>query len=270
MQTQSRSRLGEILVKAKIIDELQLRSALARQDQWGGRITTTIVEMGFQDEDTVYSALARALKVELMHLGTVNKDAQALAKFDASYAEEKGIFPVSLKDNGKSLILAMADPTDLETVDEAGRRSRARVTVVIASETEIRHAIMRHYRNIDPGAGATGRARKAVQEAGTPTSGDDDDFKITDMSGRTVMKRLSDIVDPNAPKAPPPASVAAPGQGSAADMLDEMMAAPAAASPTFTEDELKRIEAVRTNQEKSARVMQALTDLLIEKGLMRR
>lgn len=270
---QSRSRLGEMLVKAKVIDEMQLRSALARRDQWGGRISSTLVDMGLADEESLYATLAKELKTELVHLGKQPRDAQALAKFDVQYAEEKGIFPLSLKDNGKTLVLAMADPTDLETVDEAGRKSRARVIVVIASETEIRHAIMRHYRNVDPGALPMGRARKAVQEAGTPTSNDDDDFKVTDMSGNTVSKHISQLTPSRRSggrwedegKAPAPAASAA---GSASDMLDAMFES--AAAPAFTDEELKRIEAVRLNQDKSARVVQALADLLIEKGLMKR
>ena len=35
----SRSRVADILLKAKVIDELQLRSARAQHEQWGGRLT---------------------------------------------------------------------------------------------------------------------------------------------------------------------------------------------------------------------------------------
>ena len=258
---QSRSRLGEMLVKAKVIDEMQLRSALARLEQWGGRIASTLVDMGLADEESLYATLARELKVELVHLGRQARDAQALAKVDVQVAEDKGIFPMALKDNGKTLVLAMADPTDMETLDEVGRKARARVTVVIASETEIRHAIMRHYRNVDPGVVPAGRARKAVQEAGTASSGDDDDFKVTDMSGNTVAKHISQIS--GAPKGAPASFTV-----SASDMLDAMFAS--APGHAFTDDELKRIEGVRVNQEKSARVVQALQDLLADKGLLKR
>ncbi|HYO71337.1 MAG TPA: hypothetical protein VEU33_35190, partial [Archangium sp.] len=41
-----RNRIGEILVKARVIDEMQLRSALAQHDQWGGRLSRIITDMG--------------------------------------------------------------------------------------------------------------------------------------------------------------------------------------------------------------------------------
>ncbi len=83
-------------------------------------------------------------------------------------AEQKGIFPVALKDNGKTLVLAMADPTDLNTVDQVAARARARVIVVIASDREIENAILRHYRGQEPVSMSTRYSgqRRALESAG--------------------------------------------------------------------------------------------------------
>lgn len=46
-------RLGEALLKAGLLDNFQLQSALGRQRQWGGRLGTALIELGFIDEGTL-------------------------------------------------------------------------------------------------------------------------------------------------------------------------------------------------------------------------
>lgn len=278
-----RNRIGDILVKARVIDELQLRSATAQQDQWGGRISRIVAELGLANEDVITSAIAQGLNMQRVSLGNISKDPGALAKVDVTLAEQKGVFPVSLKDNGKTLVLAMADPTDLSTIDQVAAKSRARIVPMVAGEYEIEHAILRHYRNQEPSASIGSRfSPTSKKDAGSDSDsgqGDDDDFKIVDMSGKTVMKRISDIVDPNAAAAPPPAAApvaAAPPPppppaptSSASDLLDEILAGGGGSAPAgFSEEEMQRLLAVQANQEKSSKILRALLELLFEKGAM--
>ncbi len=272
-----RNRIGDILVKARVIDELQLRSALAKLDQWGGRLTRILMEMGLANEETIISAICQGLNMQRVQLGNVTKDAGALAKVDVTLAEQKGVFPVALKDAGKTLVLAMCDPTDLVTIDQVVAKSRARVVAMVAGDREIEHAILRHYRNQDPSTPTVGGAyNPAMQKADVGEDGEDE-FKIVDMSGKTVMKRLSDIVDPNAqppapappppaPAPPPPAPVL-PRASAAADMLDEILAG-GSAPAGFSPEEMQRLESLQANQEKSSKILRALLELLFEKGAL--
>src|SRR6185295_6114981 len=111
----SRSRVGDFLLKANVIDELQLRSARAQHAQWGGRLGKLIAEMGLADEDRIADAIAQAMKVPREQIGSA-RDPGALAKLDAAFCEQHAVFPVRLDNNGKSLVLAMADPSDLEVM----------------------------------------------------------------------------------------------------------------------------------------------------------
>jgi hypothetical protein len=258
-----RNRIGELLVKARVIDELQLRSALARHDQWGGRLSRVVTDMGLAKEDVVLAAIAQATGTQRMTLGNLTRDAGALAKVDVTMAEQKGIFPVALKDNGKTLVLAMADPTDLNTVDQVAARARTRVIVVIASDREIETAILRHYRGQEPVSMSTRYSgqRRALDSAGEE---DGDEFKVVDMSGNTVVKRVADVAPPQA--APQPAAAA--GGSSASDLLDEILAGGSSAPAGFTPEELLRLETVRVNQEKSSKILRALLELLLEKNAL--
>ena len=259
MAAPQRNRIGELLVKARVIDELQLRSALARHDQWGGRLSRVVTEMGLATEETVLSAIAQGTGTQRMHLGNITRDPGALVKVDVTTCENKGIFPVALKDNGKTLVLAMADPTDLNTVDQVAARARARVQVVVASDREIEHAILRHYRGQEPVMSTryTGDEQHSPEESlGTG------EFKVVDMSGKTVVKRMA--LQAEEPEITNPAATPA----SAGDLLDEILAGGSPTPAGLTPEELQRLEAVRVNQEKSSKILRALLELLLEKGAL--
>jgi hypothetical protein len=278
MAAPSRNRIGEILVKARVIDDLQLRSAMATQDQWGGRISRIVADLGLATEDTITEAICQGTGMQRVQLGNITKDAAALSKVDVTLAEQKGVFPVALKDNGKTLVLAMADPTDLATVDQVVAKSRARVVVMVAGEREISNAIMRNYRNQEPVVSTRFQPRASnPQEASTVTeSEDEDEFKVVDMSGKTMVKRIADILPPEAPVAVAAASAPAPraaekpgppvpGGSSAGDILDEILAG-GTPSNEWTAEDLQRLQTLQQNQEKSSKILRALLELLLEKG----
>lgn len=259
-----RSRVGEILVKAGVIDDLQLRSALAQYDQWGGRLGKLVADMGLADEEAVADAIARAMQMQRAQLGHIAKDAGALAKLDVHLAEEHGVFPVSLRDNGKSLVLAMADPTDLELLDLLAAKTRARIQPLVAGESEIQNAILRYYKNQEPLPAAEPRARQAHRRAEETAGEDDGEFKITDISGKTMIRHIGDIeaeamTDPGAARAAPPAAA-----GSTGDLLDEILGGPSGSE--FTPEDVQKLETLRVNQEKSAVILRALLQILVEKG----
>ncbi|WP_375770826.1 general secretion pathway protein GspE [Archangium gephyra] len=268
-----RNRIGEILVKARVIDEMQLRSALAQHDQWGGRLSRIIADMGIAKEDTLTEAIAQGLGMQRVQLGTA-KDVGALAKLDVGLAEQKGVFPVSLRDNGKTLVLAMADPTDLQTIDQVAARSRTRVVPVVAGDREIQNAILRHYRNQDPAVTHSSHSApsRSSSASSSSSSGDEDEFKVVDMSGKTVVKAIADIAPnmarENARQAAAPAPSRPGGTSSATDMLDEILSASPSPAEVFSPEEMQRLQAVQANQEKSSKILRALLELLLEKGMV--
>ncbi|MCP3144237.1 GspE/PulE/PilB domain-containing protein [Pyxidicoccus xibeiensis] len=269
MAAPSRNRIGEILVKARVIDDLQLRSALASQDQWGGRLSRIVADLGLATDETIAEAICQGLGMQRVQLGNITRDAGALARVDVTLAEQKGIFPVGLKDNGKTLVLAMADPTDLSTLDQVAAKSRARVVVMVASEREIEHAILRHYRNQEPVSSTRFSGSPSQSSSGGEFDEQgEDEFKVVDMSGKTVVKRIADIVPPGSPATAPAEKPGPPVPGagaSAGDILDEILAGGTPKSE-WTEEDLQRLNTVQQNQEKSSKILRALLELLLEKG----
>jgi hypothetical protein len=250
----SLSRLKDILLKAQLVDELQLRSAMARMDQWGGRLPAVLVELGFVDEEQLVETIGKSLKMPVTHLGTVVKDPAALARVDVKFCEENAVFPVILKE--RVLTLAMADPTELGVIDAVSAKANARVSPVLASESEITAAIARHYKglHVEPKSYSM---RKRVTHELPASEGGNLPESVFQLDTRAPPK-------PNAPtgvlgKAP-----------SANTLLDEILGDDPTEAPKdgFTEEELIRLDACRLNQEKASTIIRALTELLTEKGYM--
>jgi hypothetical protein len=247
------TRIRDIIIKARLIDELQLKSALGRQAQWGGRLPRILVDMGMVNEEVMTEALSRALSVPVHHLGNVVKDPAALSRIDETTCTEQGVFPLQLKE--RSLVLAMADPTDIATIDGLQAKLGVRITPVLAAESEITAAIARHYRG-DDGRATAQRAQRSNRHE-VPMSGEAQIFEL----------------DTSPP--PPTSEHAQPAPGSfmsrppsANTMLDEMFGEDEGGPSTdgFTEEELVRLDAARLNQQKTHAILTAVEALLSEKG----
>ena len=67
-------RLGEMLIKANVIHEFQLNSALSFQRQLGGRLGASLIRLGYIDEEKLLQFLA-----EQFSLTRVNLEAQTIS-----------------------------------------------------------------------------------------------------------------------------------------------------------------------------------------------
>src|SRR5437762_9471324 len=111
-----RIRIGDLLVKAGVITDLQLKAALAEQSQWGGKLGDILVRMEFVTEEVLVRALSKQTGIPRADLNG-EPDRNALSKIAPDMAEEYGVVPVTLIDDGRTLILAMSDPNNVNVTD---------------------------------------------------------------------------------------------------------------------------------------------------------
>ncbi len=250
------ARLRDLLLKSKLVDEFQMRAAMGRLEQWGGRLTGIIVDLGFVDDEAMVQALSQAMRIPVMHLGMVVKDQALLSKVDPVWCQEHGVFPVSLQN--RVVTLAMSDPTEVDAVDYVQQRVGARVQVVVAPEGEIRAAIAKHY---------YGQSVPATRRP--PTSAKDAHIEST--RGEVFELDTSSPPKPGeGPTAAPNASDGWLGRAPSANtLLDDFLDdAPAEKADGLSAEELKRLESAVANQAKTGAILQALNTLLREKGYL--
>jgi len=146
-------RLGEMLVDAGLISPAQLQDALRHQRFAGGRMGTNLVALGFVSEEVLMDFLAHQTGVPRADLRAVNVDPVALKRVPRRLAEQLTILPLAFKEP-KTLVLAMADPSDLNAIDSARFASGLTIEPVVASHSALRNAIADQYRKLEASAPA--------------------------------------------------------------------------------------------------------------------
>ena len=142
----ARKPLGKMLLEEGRIDELQLRSALTHRERWGGRIGEALVAMGFVSEQVMLTALSRQLGVPVVELGRIRVPRAVVQLIPERLIRQRRAFPVvwlGTPPRG-SLVVAFADPADLQAVDEVAFAAGVDVRPVLAGAQDLEQAIARH------------------------------------------------------------------------------------------------------------------------------
>ncbi len=116
MKTDTTVRMGDVLLKSGRITPEQLELALKEQAQTGEKLGVVLQRLGVITEREVGEILADQAGVRHVSLPEEQILAEAVALIPQSFAEERFLMPISIR--GKTLVVAMANPMDLETIDE--------------------------------------------------------------------------------------------------------------------------------------------------------
>ncbi len=156
------SRLGELLVKENLITEEQLKQALDHQRQHGGRLGTSVVKLGFINDDEITAVLSRQYGVPSINLKSYEVDPQVIKLIPQETAQRYMIVPLSRV--GSTLTIAMVDPTNVFAMDDIKFMTGFNVEPVVASESAIREAIEKFY----GGASAEEELDKVMKDLAGP------------------------------------------------------------------------------------------------------
>ncbi|HKR65390.1 MAG TPA: hypothetical protein VJZ00_16780 [Thermoanaerobaculia bacterium] len=138
-----RQNLGDMLIAANLIDEVQMRIALEEQKQTGKRFGSTLVDLNFIDENVLAAFLSKQIDIPCISLLHIELPKKVLRKLTRGTAVECKAVPV--RTDGDRLEVAMVDPTDIEIIDRLERATGMTVVPLIAPESSIRTMIERCY-----------------------------------------------------------------------------------------------------------------------------
>lgn len=139
-----RQNLGEMLVAANLIDEVQMQVALAAQRQSGKRFGSTLVELKFIDENVLAAFLSKQMDVPCISLLRIDIPKRVTRKLTRDVAVACRAIPVRIDDDGR-LEVAMVDPTDIDTVVRLETATCMTVSPLIAPESSIRSMVEKLY-----------------------------------------------------------------------------------------------------------------------------
>lgn len=139
-----RITLLEMLLRAGLIDEKQFDGALRNRVLHGGKIGTSLIELGFVNEVDLARFLGKKLAVPYVSPEKLKKiSAETIAALPIELALKYQAIPLKLEK--KKLVLAMVDPSDLKAVDEISFATGFIIRPVIAPEVRLMEALSVYY-----------------------------------------------------------------------------------------------------------------------------
>src|SRR5438270_1028509 len=186
-------RIGELLLKEKLITPEQLQQALTQQKANGGKLGFNLVKMGFVKDDQITALLSKQYGVPSINLTQFKLDPTIIKLVPNETARKYQIIPLSR--SGSTLTIAMTDPTNVFAMDDIKFMTGYTVEPVVASEIAITEAVEKYYpaggkgggaapaKGGKPGAaGSSGStlemASKGLEELQATLGGDADDVEV--------------------------------------------------------------------------------------------
>ncbi|MBQ0958825.1 Flp pilus assembly complex ATPase component TadA [Ideonella sp. 4Y11] len=172
MARPERVRLGDLLIKEGLLAPEQLERALEEQRRTGRKLGRTFVDNGWVTEEQVARLIARQLGMPFVELQPQSLRPELIKLLPEVQARR--LRAVVLSEEGASLRVGMADPTDIGAYDELGRLLRRPIEVSVVTEGAFLAAIERSYQRSDEIAGL---ARELTSELGAA------DTRLADVLG---------------------------------------------------------------------------------------
>jgi type IV pilus assembly protein PilB len=262
-------RVGEILVRAGVIDEMQLSSALGEQSRWGRRLGVTLIKMGMVEEGHLVRALAKQLDLPVASLAGKRISDDVIALVPMRVASEHGVIPLFVKkeDRTTHLFLGMEDPSNLAVLDDLSFRTGMEIHPVMVGPSELGEAMDRYYLGSTAGNAAHSDAERPGEVSG-PGAGD--------AMGERNLRRVQDEKDE---QTPPGLREAAQSTATSAGDSESENAELSPASrdteiqlkepaPALPDGLLEDVARAILETEHTRKVAKAIAQLLIEKGIL--
>ena len=190
------SRLGELLVREKMISLQQLQQAQDEAKKTGRRLGVALSHLGYVDDSDLTQFLARQYSLPSINLSDFDIDPDVIQLVPKETAQKHMVIPVNRA--GSTLIVAMSDPSNIFAIDELKFLTQYNIEPVVASEAAIEESIVRYYEkgpNLDTMLEEfdEGFDEDVDFEAG----GGGDDFNVVDLekqSGEALVVRICNAI----------------------------------------------------------------------------
>src|SRR6476660_588046 len=133
------SRIGELLVREKMLSLQQLQQAQEEAKRTGQRLGATLSRLGYVKDQELTQFVAKQYSLPSINLAEIEIEPTVLKLIPREICEKHQVIPV--RRNGPTLIVAMADPSNIYAIDELKFLTQYNIEPVVASEA----ALSRYY-----------------------------------------------------------------------------------------------------------------------------
>lgn len=139
----SNKRLGELLIEAGVIKDEQLSEALEEQKRTGKRLAQIFIERGLLAKGEAGRWLALQQGYHYISLTSEPIDLHIARLLPEPFVRRLMALPI--RQEGRELIVAMADPSDILAIDEVNRATGLRIQPVFTTENDLEWAMAQLY-----------------------------------------------------------------------------------------------------------------------------
>ena len=143
-QRPKKLRIGDLLIAQQIITQEQLEAALAEQKKSGRKLGQVLVGMNFLTEEELLNFLARQLHIPYIDLRRYHYTPEVVRLIPETHSRR--FRAIALENSKDSLLIGMADPTDIFAYDELSRVLRRPLRLAVVNENDLLRTIDQVYR----------------------------------------------------------------------------------------------------------------------------
>ncbi|MDH5633382.1 MAG: GspE/PulE family protein [Gammaproteobacteria bacterium] len=159
-QRPKKIRIGDMLISEGVITSEQLDMALSDQKRTGKKLGAVLVENGYVDESRLLNLLAQQLNIPFVDLKRFPYKPETIKILPETHARR--FRAIALEDRGQSLLIGMADPTNLFSYDELSRVLRKPIELAVVREADLLDIIDQMYRRTDEISGIAAEMEQAL------------------------------------------------------------------------------------------------------------
>ena len=149
-------RLGDVLLERGVISQKDLERALAHQKEHGGLLGQILIELGVVTEEEIALALTAQYGFPYLPLDNYEIDDGVTKLIPEHVARQYFLIPIDRI--GNALSVAMADPSNVQAIEDIELLTHCVVQTFVSTPSDIRKAIDRYYKRSQPPAPPSGGA----------------------------------------------------------------------------------------------------------------
>ncbi|OGY42846.1 MAG: type IV-A pilus assembly ATPase PilB [Candidatus Buchananbacteria bacterium RBG_13_39_9] len=165
-------KLGELLVKENMITPAQLTQALGEQKKTGGRLGEILTKQGHITDEQLAEFLSKQYGVPCINIKDFEITPDVINLIPKDLAVKHVCIPINRA--GSTLIVAIADPMNINAVDDLKFASNYGIDLVVASEQSIRESIDKYYDSED----SLAKAASEFEDEGIEISTGDEEEQV--------------------------------------------------------------------------------------------
>ena len=186
--TETAVLFGEWLVRKGLLGASDIAEALEEQQRGGGKLGEILLRLKLLSENDITAALAEFLNIERVEIDNVSKLDMNVARL-VPESIAKRFCAVGIGEEADNVVVAMADPLNIIAIDTIKHKIKRPIKLVISSPQEIRKAIDAAFHGSDM---EEQRLRDLVQLEVSEDEGEDffdEDMTSADISSEALASK---------------------------------------------------------------------------------